>query len=42
VIIANTKRGTGVASIEGDFRWHGKAPSSEQAASFIKELKDHE
>jgi len=29
VIIANTKMGSGIAEIEDDYRWHGKAPSTE-------------
>ena len=40
VIIAHTVMGKGVASIENDFRWHGKAPAKEQAADFIKELSE--
>jgi transketolase len=31
-IIAHTVPGKGVAEIEGDYRWHGKAPSQEEAA----------
>jgi transketolase len=42
VIIANTRMGKGVASIEGDYKWHGKVPSAEQAIQFIKELEEHE
>jgi transketolase len=38
VIIAKTIMGKGVKSIEGDYRWHGKAPSKEQAEIFIREL----
>ncbi|MCX6286084.1 MAG: transketolase [Bacteroidetes bacterium] len=38
VIIAKTIMGKGIASIEGDYRWHGKAPSREQATEFINEL----
>lgn len=38
VIIANTIMGKGVASIEGDYRWHGKAPSPEQAVDFLQQL----
>ncbi|MCX6285459.1 MAG: transketolase [Bacteroidetes bacterium] len=38
VIIAKTIMGKGIASIEGDYRWHGKAPSKEQAEEFIREL----
>lgn len=40
VIIAHTVMGKGIASIENDFRWHGKAPAKEQAAEFIKELTE--
>ncbi len=38
VIIAKTKMGKGIKSIEGDYRWHGKAPSMEQAEAFILEI----
>jgi len=38
VIIANTIMGKGVASIEGDYRWHGKAPLPEQAVDFLQQL----
>lgn len=38
VIIAQTKMGYGVKSIEDDYRWHGKAPSAEQAHGFIEEI----
>jgi transketolase len=38
VILAYTKMGKGVKSIEGDYKWHGKVPSKEQAAQFIIEL----
>ena len=41
VILANTKMGAGVASIEGNYKWHGKAPSSEEALKFIEEIKQH-
>ncbi|PLX18900.1 MAG: transketolase [Salinivirgaceae bacterium] len=39
VIIAHTKMGAGVPEIEGDYKWHGKAPNKEQANSFIKQIK---
>jgi len=42
LIIANTKMAKGVPSIEGDYKWHGKAPSPEQAQLFIKELEAYE
>jgi len=38
VIIAKTIMGKGIRSIEGDYRWHGKAPTREQAEKFLKEL----
>jgi len=38
VIIARTIMGKGVAEIEGDYRWHGKAPTREQAEKFIEEI----
>jgi len=40
VLLANTKMGAGVKSIENDNAWHGKAPSKEQAGSFIKEITE--
>lgn len=40
-IICETEMGQGVASIAGDYRWHGKAPSEEQAAQFEKEIEDY-
>ena len=40
VIIAKTIMGKGIRSIEGDYRWHGKAPSIEQGEEFIRELKE--
>ena len=38
VIIANTKMGAGVTSIENNNNWHGKVPSVEQNVNFINEL----
>lgn len=38
VIIAKTIMGKGVSEIEGDYRWHGKAPNSEELERFLKEL----
>ncbi|MFC1731794.1 transketolase [candidate division KSB1 bacterium] len=38
VIIAQTIMGKGVKSIEGNFKWHGKAPNVMEAESFLKEL----
>jgi transketolase len=40
VILAKTVMGKGVASIEGDYRWHGKAPGREQVEEFVKEVVD--
>ena len=39
VIIANTIKGKGVSFMEGDYKWHGKAPSDEQLAQALAELK---
>lgn len=38
VIIANTKMGAGVASIAGDYKWHGKAPNEQQRLQFLEEI----
>ncbi|MFC2101784.1 transketolase [Bacteroidota bacterium] len=40
VILAYTKMGKGVPSIEGDYRWHGKAPSKKEAAQFLKQVEE--
>lgn len=39
VIIARTVSGKCVLEIECDYRWHGKAPTKEEAKRFIEELK---
>jgi transketolase len=39
VIVARTIPGKGVPEIEYDYRWHGKPPSKEEAARFLKELR---
>jgi len=39
VIIANTIKGKGVSFMEGDYKWHGKAPNDEQLAKALEELK---
>ena len=39
VIIAHTIPGKGVAEIEFDHEWHGKAPSKEQETRWLKELR---
>lgn len=38
VIIAHTKMGKGIRSIEGDYHWHGKAPTENELEQFLKEL----
>lgn len=38
VIILKTVMGKGVKSIEGDYRWHGKAPTKEELGRFLEEL----
>lgn len=38
VILAHTKMGKGVASIENDYQWHGKAPNDKEAKQFIENL----
>jgi len=40
VIIAKTLMGKGVASIEDNYKWHGKVPNAEEAAQFINELNN--
>ena len=39
VIIAHTIPSKGVTSFEGDYRWHGKAPSEEEGRLALKELR---
>lgn len=39
VIIAHTIAGKGVPDIETDFHWHGKPPTKEEGAQFLKELR---
>ena len=38
VIIANTIMGKGVKSIEGNYHWHGKAPTLLEADNFIRQI----
>ena len=38
MIIAHTVPGRGVDFMEGDYRWHGKAPNAEQAAAALTQL----
>lgn len=40
VIVAKTKMGFGVKSIEDNYRWHGKAPSADEAKKFLLELDE--
>lgn len=42
VIIAHTIPGKGIASIERDYRWHGKPPSKDEAKAFLNELRTME
>jgi transketolase len=39
VIIAHTVKGKGVSFMEGDNKWHGKAPSDEHLAQALAELE---
>lgn len=39
VIIANTVKGKGVSFMEGDYAWHGKAPSKDDYEKAMEELK---
>jgi len=39
VIIAHTISGKGVAEWEGDYHWHGKAPTPEEGEMALEELK---
>ena len=38
MIIADTIKGKGVSFMEGDHKWHGKAPNDEQLAKALEEL----
>lgn len=39
MILAHTIKGKGVSFMEGDFRWHGKAPDDKEFAAAMKELE---
>lgn len=41
VLLAKTKMGAGIPSIENDFRWHGKAPDAKTAEKWLKELDEN-
>ena len=38
LLIAKTKMGSGVKSIEDDYKWHGKAPNNQETEEFINQL----
>ncbi len=40
IILAHTIPGKGVSFIENDYRWHGKAPTSNEAADALLELEE--
>lgn len=42
VIVMKTVKGKGVAECENQVGWHGKAPSAEQCAVFMKEVEEAE
>ena len=42
VIIAHTIKGKGVSFMEGDHKWHGKAPNAEQLKQALEELAEKE
>jgi transketolase len=39
VVVASTVKGRGVSFMEGEAGWHGKAPSTEETAAALAELK---
>lgn len=39
IIIAHTVPGKGVPEIECDYRWHGKSPTEEEGARFLKAVR---
>ena len=39
LIIAHTIPGKGIKEIEFDYRWHGKPPTKEEGARFLKEIR---
>lgn len=38
-IVAHTKKGKGVSFMEGDYRWHGKAPNRDEYQRALRELE---
>lgn len=41
VLIAKTAMGKGIQAIENNNKWHGKAPTAEEAIKFINELEEN-
>ena len=39
VIVAHTVPGKGIASIEGDYSWHGRVPNENEVAEWLQELE---
>lgn len=39
LIIANTIPGKGIKAMEGDYLWHGKPPTKDEAKVFVEELR---
>ena len=39
VLIADTVKGKGVSFMENDCNWHGNAPSDEQLAKSLQEIR---
>lgn len=39
LVVANTIKGKGVAFMEGEASWHGKAPNVDQAQEALEELR---
>lgn len=38
-VVAHTTKGKGVSFMEGDYRWHGKAPSEDEYQRALRELE---
>ncbi|MCK5180736.1 MAG: transketolase, partial [Candidatus Omnitrophica bacterium] len=39
MIIAHTIKGKGISFMEGEWKWHGKAPNDEELAAALAELE---